>query len=89
MILQDAQCSFVQGENWKFVTPQGAVIAEVKGDYNEREIMQFLRVFRKLELEAYNEGKDSERHHRSSEIMLLVDRNEVLSTALEKELNRE
>lgn len=93
MILQNAQCQQKEKENWKIITPEGEEILDIKGDYNDHEIMDLLRKLREIESWAFNKGICSKGIMDKISIRVenetLKKRNEELSDALHRALNKE
>lgn len=54
--LATAQGTWKEGENWKVVTPEGKVIFELQGNFNEKTVMQAIRLARLAEENAFNAG---------------------------------
>jgi len=51
-----AQGSWKEGENWKVVTPEGDLIFDLKGKFDETMVMQAIRLARFAEADSFNEG---------------------------------
>ena len=54
--MSEAQGAWKEGENWFVTDKNGNKLVEMKGDFDERSIMQSIRLARKFELIAFNRG---------------------------------